>query len=69
MNDLIISAEGYATARSIAEATGLYTIAAMSSININPATPGIAQLLQNSKVIIVTEKSHSVQIILLTLAK
>lgn len=55
--DKIVVAEGYATARSIATATGLYTVAAMSAGNIEVVTKKVHELT-HSQVIIAADNDE-----------
>ncbi len=57
--DTVIVCEGYATAQSIAEATEIYTIACMSSTNMNTTVLKVSQLLPNSKIIIAADNDNA----------
>jgi putative DNA primase/helicase len=57
--NMIIIAEGYATARSIAEAMGLYTVAAMSACNMKCIALRIRELLPKSRIIIAADKDEA----------
>jgi putative DNA primase/helicase len=53
--DRIVIAEGYATARSIYEATGLFVIAAMSTCNMKAVALKIRELFPYSNIIIAAD--------------
>lgn len=57
--DTIVICEGYATARSIAESTDLFVIAAMSSINIKNVSEKIAAQFPNSRIIIAADNDDA----------
>jgi putative DNA primase/helicase len=54
--DRIVIAEGYATARSIAEATGLFTIAAMAACNMKSVALRLRELLSHARIVIAADK-------------
>jgi putative DNA primase/helicase len=53
--DIIVVAEGYATARSICEATGLFVIAAMSACNMKAVALKIRELFPYSDIVIAAD--------------
>ena len=57
--EVIIVAEGYATARSIAESADFYVIAAMSSCNLKPVVEKIAKQFPNSTIIIAVDNDEA----------
>ena len=57
--DIVVIAEGYATARSIAESTDLFVIAAMSSINIKPVVEKITEQFTNSRIVIAADNDDA----------
>ena len=59
LKKIIVICEGYATARSIAESTDFYVIAAMSSCNLKNVVERISQKFPNSKIIIAADKDEA----------
>lgn len=57
--EIIVVAEGYATARSIAESTGLYVIAAMSACNIKTVVAELLKYFKDSKIIIAADNDEA----------
>lgn len=57
--DTIVICEGYATARSIAESTDFYVVAAMSSLNIKPVAEKIAEQFPNAEIIIAADNDEA----------
>ncbi|GHU24039.1 hypothetical protein FACS189472_17060 [Alphaproteobacteria bacterium] len=57
--DTIVIAEGYATARSIAETTGLFTIAAMSACNMKVVALKIRGLFPYSDIIVAADNDSA----------
>ena len=55
----IILAEGYATARSIAESTDLFVIAAMSSCNLKNVVEKISEQFPNSRIVIAADNDDA----------
>lgn len=57
--DIIVIAEGYATARSIAESMDLFVIASMSSLNIKNVAEKMAKQFPNSEIIIAADNDEA----------
>ena len=57
--EIIVICEGYATARSIAESTDFYVIAAMSACNLKCAVEKIAEQFPNSKIVIAADNDEA----------
>ena len=57
--EIIVTCEGYATARSIAESTDFYVIAAMSACNLKPVIERIAKQFPDSKIIIAADNDEA----------
>jgi putative DNA primase/helicase len=57
--DTVLIAEGFATSRTIAEATELFTIAAMSACNMTNVTLVIHKLLPKSKIVIAADNDEA----------
>ena len=57
--EVIVIAEGYATARSIAESTDFYVIAAMSACNLNAVAIKIIEKFPNSKIILAADNDEA----------
>ena len=57
--EVIVIAEGYATARSIAESTGFYVIAAMSACNLKAVVEKIAKQFIYSKILIAADNDEA----------
>ena len=57
--EIIVIAEGYATARSIAESTDFYVVAAMSAYNLKNVVERILQQFPNSKIIIAADNDKA----------
>ena len=55
----IILAEGYVTARSIAESTDLFVIAAMSSCNLKNVVEKISEQFPNSRIVIAADNDDA----------
>jgi putative DNA primase/helicase len=53
--NIAVICEGYATARSIAETTGLFTIAAMAACNVKNVALRIRELLPQARIIIAAD--------------
>ena len=57
--EIIVIAEGYATARSIAESTDFYVIAAMSSCNLKTVAEKISKQFTNAKIIVAADNDEA----------
>ena len=57
--EVIVICEGYATARSIAESTNFYVIAAMSACNLKCVVERILQKFPNSKIVIAADNDEA----------
>jgi len=57
--DIIVIAEGYATARSIAESTDFFVIGSMSSCNMKNVAEKIAEQFPNSEIIIAADNDEA----------
>jgi len=57
--DVIAISEGYATARSIAESTDLFVIAAMSACNLKNVVEKISEQLPRSQIIIAADNDNA----------
>lgn len=59
LKNSIVIAEGFATARSIAESTDLFVIAAMSSCNLKNVVEKISEQLSNSQIVIAADNDRA----------
>ena len=57
--EIIVICEGYATARSIAESTDFFVIAAMSACNLRCVVEKIAKRFPNSKIVIAADNDET----------
>ena len=57
--EIIVTCEGYATARSIAESTCLYVIATMSACNLRCVVEKITKQFPNSKIVIAADNDKA----------
>lgn len=59
LKETIVICEGYATARSIAESTDFYVIAAMSACNLRCVVEKLARRFPNSKIVIAADNDEA----------
>lgn len=57
--EIIVICEGYATARSIAESTDFFVIAAMSACNLKSVAEKISKQFPNSKIVIAADNDET----------